>query len=128
MILRLLRWIPAVRTLARGLQESSDARLELQGENRALKAEVERLQEEVRESRNDERAAYQMLINVDFQLKYGFAPYPGSPKLPEYKVSKGNGGPVDSGVANGRDLVNEATAEAREEIQLYLSGAAGGAK
>jgi hypothetical protein len=119
-MMRVLRWIPAVRAMAVALRETSDARLEIQGENRALKAEVGRLQDEVREARDSERKAYQMLVNVDFQLKYGFAPYPDAPKLPEFKVRNDQSGPVESNVANGRDLVNEAKLEARKEIEEYL--------
>jgi outer membrane murein-binding lipoprotein Lpp len=104
------------------LQETSDSRMELQGEVRALRAEVARLQEEVTAAREAERTAYQMLINVDHQLKYGFAPYPDAPKLPEDKLSLDNGGPVNSGWVHGRQLVDAAKDENRAAMDTAIFG------
>jgi len=109
--------------MERALRKASDARLEIQGQNIALRGEVENLREEVRKARDAERTAYQMLINVDYQLKFGMVPYPDAPKLPEHKVQQDNGGVLDPGIITGQELMRDGSAEAAMEFATYMENA-----
>lgn len=124
MIESLLRLIPAYRSMERGAREASDARLQLQGENLAMHAEIQRLQDEVREARDAERTAYRMIVNIDYQLRYGLVPFPGAPHLAE-RLMPGDGDktPYVPAVSGGQ-LVEDAMAEARQEFDDYMKRAA----
>lgn len=115
-----LKVFPGIRQLRDDLAEAAGSRLELQGQIHELRSEVERWREEAADARQNERTAYQMLVNIEMQLKYGIAPYPQAPKLPERLVSRDAGGPVDSGYILGKQLRDAGTAEARAEFEEYL--------
>jgi hypothetical protein len=121
-MLRFFKTFVQCRELEQSLREASDARFELQGEVRALRGEVERMKEDLSASQKHERDAYQMLVNVDYQLKYGFAPFPDAPKLPEKLETHDTGGPVDSGYVPGRMLVEQGLAASREDFNKWLDG------
>ena len=115
-----LRWIPGALALERRLDEVSLSREALQAEVRALRGEIERLREDTRAAQEAERTAYQMLVNVDFQLKYGFAPFPGSPKLPDMKVPRDDGAVLDAGYVNMRRVVESEAQKEREKLAQEL--------
>ncbi len=106
-------------------REASDARLEMQGQNHTLRGEVENLREEVRKARDAERTAYQMLINVDYQLRFGFAPFVDAPRMPEHKVQHDNGGAMDPGMISGQDLMRDGRDAAIREFSAYMDNALG---
>ena len=117
-----LRWFPAYRQVERQLHETSIAREGLQGEVRALRGEVERLREDLQAAHESERTAYRMLINVDYQLRYGFAPYPDAPKLPEGRMPSSNEPILHTEYVNMSRVVDAARAEEREKFRREVLG------
>lgn len=117
-----LRWFPAFRQIERQLHETSIAREGLQGEVHALRGEVERLREDLSKSHETERKAYQMLINVDFQMRYGIAPYLDAPKLPEGRAPASDEQILDTGYVNMSRVVDAARAEEREKLKKEVLG------
>lgn len=120
-----LRAFSGKRQLREDLAEASSSRLELQGQIHELRSEVERWREEAAEARKNERTVYRLLVNVEMQLKFGIAPFPDAPKLPEHLVSHDTGGPVDSGYIHGRQLRDAGLVEAQEEFRAYMDKATG---
>ena len=118
--LRLFRLFREAEALNVELRVAADARMELQGEVRTLREQLDRNRELLDEALHSERECYQMLINFEFQIRHGVAPFPRAPRLPEKMARHDNGGPVDSAYTNMRSVQAAVAQENRAEIEEAL--------
>lgn len=95
----------------RYLEEAAADKMRLQDKNNALESRVTELIEELRESREKERFAYQAMVNI----KCGQAVFPTAPHL---KDSDDDLKPIQSRYVQGADL---ARAGSREALRKYYS-------
>lgn len=72
-----------VRELERELVQEREARLLLEGQLTATRSQLDWLREQVVEAQRNERTLYQTGVNAQFQTKYGIAPFPDAPKIPD---------------------------------------------
>lgn len=118
--LRLFRQFREAEALNGELRAAADARMELQGEVRTLREQLDRQREVLDEAIRSERECYQMLINFEFQIRHGVAPFPGAAKLPEKMARHDNGGPVEASYLNIRAVQASVGEKNRLEIEEAL--------
>jgi hypothetical protein len=82
MMLRILSFFPCVLRLIEDLQRAQTDTLLLQDRLELALNDRARLWEAMQTSRAAESEALHLLINVEYQRKYGIAPFPDSMKLP----------------------------------------------
>jgi len=82
MMLRFLSVFPCVQRLIEDLQRAQTDTLLLQDRLESTLNDRERLWMEMKTARAGERDALHLLINVEYQRKYGIAPFPDAMKLP----------------------------------------------
>lgn len=71
-----------INQLERDLHEQRERALLLEGQLAATRSQIDYLREQADKAIENERVVYQTGINVDFQRKYGFAPFPNAPHIP----------------------------------------------
>jgi len=119
-LLEILGLIPEARAAAR-LAEAEAARRDLQVQIHEMRSEMERLREDARDSRVAERAAYQMMVNVHYQQRYGgWTPFPEAPHIPAYKAPASAGGPLDDGEMRVEDLYRAEMERSQQEFAELL--------
>lgn len=91
MLLRLLSFFPCIQRLLQDVSEAQREKLILQDRLDSALSDRERVWKEMQIAREGELAALHTLINIEYQQRYGVAPYPDAVKLPPAKDS---GGPV----------------------------------
>ena len=91
MMLRLLALFPVIARLMEDLSKSQSEVYTLQDKLNQLLNDRDRVWQEMQTALAGERAALHMVINVEYQRRYGIVPYPDDVKLPP---SKDPGGPV----------------------------------
>jgi hypothetical protein len=121
---RFLRLFPSYRRRLLELEaqqaEAAESVQRFQGQIHELRSEVDRLREERDEAQKQERQVYQMMLNVDNQVKYGFTPFPAAPHLPSAMENKGNGGPVEADYVNASSMLHEVRAQKRNDAKAWL--------
>lgn len=85
---------------------AAEVKLTLQGENRALLTQLEELSARAQRAEDRERAMMHMMLNVEFQRKFGITPFPESVHIPEGKLrSSTESAAMETGYVNASDLV-----------------------
>lgn len=124
---RLISYLPGVRqAFARAeeaeqkLAECNERRAALQAENLALQTFQQEMWQRFDSALERADVAQQVMINVEYQARHGFAPYPSRPKAPdsiEHAMKA-----MESPFAQARDLAREAEAKAHDELRAHLRG------
>lgn len=98
------------------LRVEREARAAFEGQCAALREEVSGLRDMLAESLKNERMVYQMQVNANMQTRYGFAPFPDAPKIPDSFTGFERKDPVNPDYVNLRSV--QATARAKYQAQL----------
>ena len=114
--LRRFRQFRDLEQLADELRAAAEARRELQGEVRTLREELYEQREVARVAAESERQCYRMLVNFEFQMRHGIAPFPDAPKLPEKLARHDDGGGIQMPYTNARSLQADIAEKNRAEI------------
>lgn len=96
------------------------------GRARALEEELAVLRRQLVEALANERKAYQMQVNIAMQQRYGLAPYPEAPKLPdqfEEKVQVPT--PIGTNFVHASTIAQQKTREFKELFQARLKDSSG---
>lgn len=124
---RLISYLPGVRqAFARveeaeqKLAECNERRATLQAENLALQAFQQEMWQRFDAALERADVAQQVMINVEYQARHGFAPYPARPKAPdsiEHAMKA-----MEAPFVQARDLARNSAAAEIEKMREYLSG------
>lgn len=117
----IILWIPGVRDAFETAERERLRAATLQGENIALRHEIESVRTQVAEAVNNERIAYQTQINIGYQQRYGIKPFPESPALPD--SFNPTGAPSMPQFVSGHELAKRRTQEKLAEF--YRANGAG---
>jgi hypothetical protein len=98
------------------LRIEREARAAFEGQCAALREEVEDLRKQRDDAVKNERMVYQMQVNANMQTRYGFAPFPDAPKIPDSFSGFERKDPVNSDYVNLRSV--QAAARAKYQAQL----------
>lgn len=105
-----LRLFPRYRCL----QEAAADRLLLQDRINTLQSQVSELQRQVTEAHEQERLAYQAMVNMEIQPRYGFVMFPRAPHMPEGS-DRESIKPIAAPYAQGRDIAKRESAKTLSE-------------
>lgn len=103
------------------LESEREARIRLEAQCSILKSELERANERLDESLRNERLVYQTGINVNYQQKYGFSPFPDAPKIPDHIYDSKMPHQIPPDYIDLRSEQAAATARFRSEMVSRLS-------
>lgn len=70
------------------LREAQRRADELQGRNFELTREVDDLRQRLNEVTAEERLVYRTMLNVEYQTRYGWTPFPTEPHIPQHIEEK----------------------------------------
>lgn len=102
------------------LAECNERRAALQAENLSLQRFNEEMWGRFDSALERADVAQQTMINVEYQARHGFAPYPTRPKAPdsiEHAMKA-----MEPPFAQARDLARAAEAKAYEDLRSHLRG------
>jgi hypothetical protein len=102
-----------LRELEAELAESREARRLIEGQVMAQRGEIARLSSMLDTAQQNERALFQMHVNIDTQTRYGFVPFPGAPSIPTeiYKAAAEVPSQIDSNYVNLQTVRAQRTSE-----------------
>lgn len=103
----ILRLFSSYRKLEDALRDADEDRLELHGQVRALTIEVERARADANRAAEQERKTYQVMLNVEYQRRLQFTPFPEVPSLPDRLMESMQPSVEESGIVNGRSVVEQ---------------------
>lgn len=105
--------------LEKDLRAERDARLLLEGQVSAQRAEITRVNEMLAEALQNERRVYQMHVNIDMQGKHGFVPFPDSPSIPSevYQASQNAATQIEPDYVNMKNVQARRFSEFRSEVR-----------
>lgn len=124
---RLLNWSKArVSTAATVPDPYYEDRMRLQEQNTALRAQVSTLLEMVNEATQNERRAYQSMVNTLAGHRFSAPPFPNAAVAPAN--DEDNQGMIESEVVSGSSEMDRQAELARAELRrkIYEYGVGGG--
>ena len=104
------------RRLESELAREREARMMFEGQVIAMREELVALRAELSESLKNERIGYHSLVNAHMQTRYGFAPYPNAPKIPDSYAGFDNT-QVESEYVHIRSLQDSARADFKAKFR-----------